>query len=102
MFHFAWCDYYNKTLTYETKNEDETFNSESSTLQPNSGDAYIYNCFFSDMKATDGGAILYSKAFSYLLIEKCSFLRCNVSHYSAAIRVTAGNGICVRSIWLFK
>ena len=44
-------------------------------------------------KAYDGGAILYSLVGSSILVEKCSFFNCSASHYTAAIRVTSGNGI---------
>ena len=95
---WAWSDYFNKSITYEEKNECEEFTSSNSTRVPNLGDAYILNCYFHDVHSTgSGGAILYSVAQSNILVEKCSFLNCSASGYTAAIRITLGNAVIAQA-----
>ena len=88
---FGWNDYYDKDTTFETKHENEDFNS--TTLLPKEGDSYIYNCYFYDLTAENGAAILYSLSGSYLLVEKCSFYHCTSTQNTAGIRVSSGNCI---------
>ena len=91
VFQKSWDDYYK--VTYQTKYGNQEFDSDDTPLSPTTGNSYVFNCYFYDLTAYDGGAILYSVSNSYLLVEKCSIYKCNASHYTAGIRVTAGNCI---------
>ena len=91
---FAWSDFYNKSITYDVKNEKEEFNSNSKTLKITLGDAYILSCFFHDMHSSqNGGAILFSLKEMNILVEKCSFFNCSTAQFTAAVKVTSGNSI---------
>ena len=87
---FGWSDYYKDDPTYETKRENEQFNS--TTLSLKEGDSYVYNCYFFDLTASEGGAILFSLTKSNFLLEQCSIFNCSAQN-TAGIRVTAGNCI---------
>ena len=87
---FAWNDYYNSLEILE-RHENEEFTSKNTTLIIETGNTYVYNCFFTEMTASSGGAILYSLAKSYLLVEKSSFLHCKANADTSSIRVADGN-----------
>ena len=90
---FAWNNFY----PIEEPNDlykNQTYNNTNENIHITSGDAYFYQCYFYDMHSpTDGGALLYEKAQSNLLIEKCSFLRCRSDDDTSCIRVNKGNCI---------
>ena len=90
----AWNDYYpaNDDPIEINTYSSLTFNSNSKTLSPTTGNSYVFNCYFSDM-TTNGGAILYSALNCYLLVEKCTINNCKVTENTAGIRVTKGNCI---------
>ena len=91
----SWKDYYS-TIDPPTENNNYfnlTLNSQNKTLQPKENNAYVYNCYFYKLSASEGGAILYSISGSYLLVEKCSICNCTATEYTAGIRIKAGNCI---------
>ena len=79
--------------SFEEKIETQNYTSETGTLKPSQGNTYVFNCYFYQLSASEGGAILYSISGSYLLVEKCSIYQCKATQYTAGIRVTAGNCI---------
>ena len=88
----SWEQYYGpeeKDPTFQNKE----FSSKDESLKFTSGDAYIYNCFYHDLTALDGGAIFFSSSGSRLLVEKSSFLNCSATRYTASIRIEQGNSI---------
>ena len=88
----SWNDYYT-SISISKSYEKEEFTS-TQKLEPNTGNTYVYNCYFYDMSSSlDGGAIVYSLDKTYLLIEKCSFFNCRTDTHTAVIRVTNGNCI---------
>ena len=90
---FSWEEFYGQNIV-QFHFQNKEFQYKSPALELNSqGNTYVYNCYFHDLSATDGGAILYSIANSFFLVEKSFFHRCNASRYTGAIRVTAGNCI---------
>ena len=92
----SWCDFY---LTEELLPDDITLNKNinytgiNQTLQPNRAEYYVYNCFFHDMAAPDGGAINYEYSSGKLLIERCLFHNCRAERYTSSVRVVYGNCI---------
>ena len=74
----SWNDYF-QNIDKPTENNiysGLTFDSEKETLNITSkGNAYVYNCYFNDLTAYDGAAILFSQSNSYLLVEKCSIYK---------------------------
>ena len=92
-----WNEYYQNiekpTIHGETLFSDLTFDSNDKTLSLTKDNSYVYNCYFSELSAYDGGAILYSVVGKNLLVEKCFIYNCSASHYTAGIRVTKGNCI---------
>ena len=91
----SWDNYYQNIEQPKESNtySDLTFNSNNGTLQPTTGNSYIFNCYFYDMHTTSGGAILYSFTGSNLLVEKCTINNCKATTDTAGIRVSAGNCI---------
>ena len=81
----AWDDYYPTTIDPPTESNtysDLTFNSNNETLQPTTGNSYVFNCYFYELSATDGGAILYSVSNSYFLASLCN----NYPRYNGIMR----------------
>ena len=91
----SWDEYYPDNKAIETKYENAEFNSQ--TLQPNEGDAYFRNCFFHDIRATNGGAIFYSKTGSCILVEHCILSNCTSSGLTGGIRIVWGNNTIVHT-----
>ena len=91
----SWSDYYSNIAQPTGKNfySNDLFSSGGPAISPTAGNAYVFNCYFHDMTATNGTAILFSLAGSYLLVEKCTIYNCKVTVYTAGIRVPAGNCI---------
>ena len=87
---FSWNDYYGNT-NIDKLYENKKFNSKHESLHINSSNTYVYNCYFFQLTASSGGAILYSLSESYLLVEKSIIENCTVKQNSAGIGVTAGN-----------
>ena len=94
-----WYEYYSNVD--KPKIEEETlfsglkYDSNNYTLSPNKGNTYIYNCYFHGLSNDYGGAISYAITNSNILIEQCSFLYCQATRDTAAIRITGGNVIMV-------
>ena len=87
--HFSWNNYYrNNDQIEEIKNKQ--FTSGENSLNLNSGNCYVYYCYFQYLTASSGAAILCSLE-SNLLVEKCSIYNCSATYYTAGIRVSAGN-----------
>ena len=93
--HFkAWSDYIKVEKPPESNiHSNFEYDSNDQPLSSKSGNSYVFNCYFHDMNADYGAAILYSVINSYLLVEKCYFLKCTASYDTAAIRVTEGSCI---------
>ena len=90
---FCWDHYYNEALSIEENYENKKYTSENTTLTPKIGNSYVYNCFFYNLTADYGAAILFSLTGSNLLIEKCLIYNCTATQNTAGIRVTKGNCI---------
>ena len=94
---FSWNEYFPQEKdipTDESFYQCLVFDANNKTLEPKTGNAYFYNCLFQNMKSSaSGGAILYQKIGSCILIERCSFLNCSSSSYSGAVRVLGGDAI---------
>ena len=87
----AWNDYYPISAPRNNYSK-KTFNFQSLNIT-STGNAYVCCCYFYDLSAYDGGAILYCVNNSYFLVEKCSVYKCKAINYTAGIRVTGGNCI---------
>lgn len=88
----SWSDYYNVDI--EERYEHKEFTSDNETLRIDSENTYVICCFFHDMHSTsNGGAVIYEKDDSNVLIEKCSFFNCSSDASSGAICITGGNSI---------
>ena len=90
-----WIDYFpsiDEPIYEEQLFMNLTFSIEQK-LSPQNGKAYVYNCYFHDMTNDYGAAIYYAEYESYILIEKCSFLKCCAANYQGALRIIGGNSI---------
>ena len=94
----GWYDYYpnieKPTKIGETLFSGLTYDSKTSSLSLKGGDSYVLNCYFYDLTADYGAAIL-STTTNNILVEKCTISFCNAINDTAGIRVTKGN--CVIS-----
>ena len=91
--HLSWNDYYKESIEIEEEYENITYSNETKTFPAVLGNTYVYNCFFCNLTDDIGGALVYSRSASSILIEKCSFYYCSATAYTGAIRVTGGNTI---------
>ena len=92
----AWNDYYSTINVPSDSNiySGLTFDSNNNTLTLASGYYYVFNCYFSNMTAERGAAILYNGGSNnYLLVEKCSLYYCKATVYTPGIRASDGNCI---------
>ena len=56
LIHRSWDNYYSTIDPPAESNTYSglTFNSNNETLQPTTGNSYVFNCYFYELSATDG------------------------------------------------
>ena len=96
----SWEQYYGaleRGAIYENKKFEL-----SNSITINANNTYVSNCYFHRMRSnTNGGAIVYSKKGSNILIEKCSFINCSALNFQGALRIAGGNYILAFSCGQF-
>ena len=86
----SWDQYFSSKIPINDVYKHQKYSSQESSLSPNNGNTYVFNCFFSNMSSDYGAAIFYITNSNFL-IEKSIFINCRVQNDTAAVRITGGN-----------